>query len=141
MPVNHMTRDHDFHLSGNDDMYLSCCHGSSIAAVGCHHSSIAAEGCHDSKIAAIASASQDEICLSTISPKDKPWNVHRANSDRVTRLYESTDLERLGNRIRDCAQMLQFAAVETEKGSLGLKLRIAHFCRVKPVLCANGGDQ
>ncbi len=74
---------------------------------------------------------QDEIYLSTISPKDKPWNVHRANSDRVKSLYESTDLERLGNRIRDCAQILQFAAVEGEEGSLGLKLRIAHFCRVR----------
>ncbi len=131
MPVNHITRNRDFLLSGNHDIYISCCHGSSIAAVGCHGSSIAAVGCHGNSATAVASASKDEICLSTISPKDKPWNVHRANSDRVKSLYESTELERLGNRIKDCAQMLQFAAVESEEGGLGLKLRMAHFCRVR----------
>lgn len=122
MPVNHTRVNLSVYPSLNHDMSISWCHGSSTKCISC---------CHSDSTEAVPSASQDEICLSTISPKDKPWNVHRANSDRVTMLYESTDLERLGNRIRDCAQMLQFAAVETEKGSLGLKLRIAHFCRVR----------
>lgn len=73
----------------------------------------------------------EEIYLSTISPKDKPWDAHRANSDRVRRLYESSELERYGVRVRECSQMLQFAALETQDGNLGLKLHLAHFCRVR----------
>lgn len=77
------------------------------------------------------STADDEIQLSTISPRDKPWDTHRANSDRVKRLFKGTDLERYAQRIQECSQSLNFAPVSDDEGSLRLKLQSAHFCRVR----------
>lgn len=73
----------------------------------------------------------DEIQLSSVSPKDKPWDVHRANADRVSQLYESSELQRYADRVKICSQWLEFAPTANEVGSLDLKLKSARFCRVR----------
>lgn len=72
-----------------------------------------------------------EIQLSAVSPKDKPWDIHRSNSDRVMQLYESGDWQKYAERVKNCSQWLEFAPTANEEGSLDLKLRSARFCRVR----------
>jgi plasmid rolling circle replication initiator protein Rep len=72
-----------------------------------------------------------EIQLSAVSPKDKPWDIHRANSDRVKQLYESGDWQKYAERVKNCSQWLEFAPTANQAGSLDLKLRSARFCRVR----------
>ena len=66
--------------------------------------------------------------LSDISPKDKPWDSHRAASDLVTALYESAEFTRYAERIKGCSQLLEFEKV-LKDNQLVYKLRSAHFCR------------
>lgn len=73
----------------------------------------------------------DEIQLCEVSPRDKPWDLHRANSDRVRDLYDSTDLQRYADRLKECSKWLEFAPITTDEGSLGIKLQSARFCRVR----------
>lgn len=69
--------------------------------------------------------------LSELSPKDKPWDLHRAESDLVTDLYRGTELSRYSERVEHCAWMLQFALKPVDDGELQLRLESAHFCRVR----------
>lgn len=70
--------------------------------------------------------------LSDVSPQDKPWDKHRAFADRVESYYGSSpDFHRYSERVKDCAQLLQFGLVPQEDTTLKLKLRSAKFCRVR----------
>jgi plasmid rolling circle replication initiator protein Rep len=75
--------------------------------------------------------------LSECSPRDKPWDKHRSEADLVTNIYldarESRWLRRLGERMDQCAQVLEYGFAEEKGGSgvLTLKLRNAYFCRVR----------
>lgn len=79
--------------------------------------------------------------LSECSPKDRPWDIHRAEADQVATIYLSADdsrwFRRLGERVRECSQVLQFAWVPDGTGVLTLKLRkgdrtaTTWFCRVR----------
>lgn len=72
--------------------------------------------------------------LSECSPKDRPWDVHRGHADRVAEIYaDQWDLERYAQRIHACSGVLHFAWIvtDTETGELALRLREAHFCRVR----------
>jgi plasmid rolling circle replication initiator protein Rep len=79
----------------------------------------------------ITSNSQS-AALSDVSPQDKPWDKHRAFADRVEGYYGSDpDFHRYSDRVKDCAQLLQFGLVPQEDTTLKLKLRNAKFCRVR----------
>lgn len=73
--------------------------------------------------------------LSESSPKDRPWDRHRSEADRVASMYMNAPgwFHRLGERVEQCSQVLQFAwSLEKETpGALTLKLRNAYFCRVR----------
>lgn len=72
--------------------------------------------------------------LSECSPRDKPWDSHRSEADEVSGIYTSEEeFERLAARVAMCSQVLGFAwAPEKETPEvLSLKLRAAHFCRVR----------
>lgn len=71
--------------------------------------------------------------LSILSPKDKPWEVHRLQASEVEMLYAMTDFPQYSERIRHCAERLAFALMplEGEEGVFQLKLRSARFCRVR----------
>jgi plasmid rolling circle replication initiator protein Rep len=70
--------------------------------------------------------------LTDYSPSDKPWDVHRAQAQAVEGVYLGTVFDRLAFRIRDCTGYLGFAwDVDRDTGEVRLKLREAHFCRVR----------
>lgn len=76
--------------------------------------------------------------LSELSPRDKPWDVHRAESDQIANNYRGSEFERYAQRIDDCAQFLAFGLVpNTDEGAYHFKLRTARFCRVRTcMVCA-----
>jgi len=69
--------------------------------------------------------------LSDLSPKDKPWDKHRATADTVQELYKSTQFDRYGDRIYACSKLLEFALTSDDQGDVDFKLRGAKFCRVR----------
>ena len=74
----------------------------------------------------------DSPALSDLSPRDKPWDKHRANADRIEAHYSGSEFSQYASRITFCSQLLEFALVPTEDmGSLKMKLRGARFCRVR----------
>lgn len=73
--------------------------------------------------------------LSDVSPRDKPWDVHKAQADAVARLYE-LPRELLGlryaERMRECARCLEFAlSPNLTTGEVTHRLQTARFCRVR----------
>jgi plasmid rolling circle replication initiator protein Rep len=83
-------------------------------------------------IAAITQAGEHPHFLTDYSPQDKPWDVHRAQSQAVEGVYSDTIFDRLAGRIRHCTGYLGFAWVDDPKtGESRLKLKTARFCRVR----------
>jgi plasmid rolling circle replication initiator protein Rep len=77
-----------------------------------------------------APSSKGSLCLSSISPKDKPWEAHRTDASVVQELYLNTRNE-YSQRISQCSQLLGFALEAQDAGELKLKLHRARFCRVR----------
>jgi plasmid rolling circle replication initiator protein Rep len=70
--------------------------------------------------------------LSDASPKDKPWDKHRANSDTVKGMYQEVGYERYADRIQECSQRLIFALQQADNdGERLFHLTGARFCRVR----------
>jgi plasmid rolling circle replication initiator protein Rep len=69
--------------------------------------------------------------LTDYSPQDRPWDVHRAQAQQVEGLYEKTVYDQYAERIRGCTGCLGFAWETDPAGEARLKLRSAHFCRVR----------
>lgn len=68
--------------------------------------------------------------LSDVSPRDKPWDVHKAQSRKVSDLYHGTIKDRLAGRLWGCSGQLQFGyQTDPETGEQKLKLKSALFCR------------
>lgn len=73
----------------------------------------------------------DGVYLSDVSPKDKPWDKHRANSEVVQNAYKKLGYDRYPDRINDCSRLLEFTLKQDfQNGSL-FKLQGAKFCRVR----------
>jgi plasmid rolling circle replication initiator protein Rep len=92
------------------------------------------DGTEDYPILAGASTSPKVgDCLSAYSPKDKPWDTHKAVADRVALLYaQDAEFRLLGDRVLACSGLLLFAwLADRETGELLFKLRGAQFCRVR----------
>lgn len=67
-----------------------------------------------------------DVPLATLSPKDKVWDNHRTQTDKVAQIYaQNPQFERLGQRMGDCASLLLFSLEN------GLTLKSAPFCRVR----------
>ena len=73
----------------------------------------------------------DSWYLSDISPADKSWDLHRAESDEIQKLYELCGYERYADRISECSEWLTYALKAKDDGEITLKLREARFCRVR----------
>lgn len=74
--------------------------------------------------------------LSECSPKDRPWDQHRGQADDIAAIYAraaGVRFSRLAQRVELCSQVLGFGWSPERVGSdaLTLKLREAHFCRVR----------
>jgi plasmid rolling circle replication initiator protein Rep len=73
----------------------------------------------------------DNFYLSEVSPKDKPWDVHRRNADKVRKLYQDVGYDRYAERIDQCSRRLEFALKSSDVGEVALKLSMTHFCRCR----------
>lgn len=71
--------------------------------------------------------------LTDYSPSDGPWDTHRAIADDVGGIYAgAVEFERYAARMDACSGVLRFGWVDTpETGETRLRLREAHFCRVR----------
>ncbi len=69
--------------------------------------------------------------LSDLSEKDKPWDIHRFESDRIEAHYQGTEFDGYADRIHFCAEFLGFNLKPTDTGELRLKLSTARFCHVR----------
>src|SRR5215510_12492394 len=75
-----------------------------------------------------------DVYLSEVSPRHKPWDVHRAEADDVHEAYASgtSQHQRYAVRVEHCSQVLTFARdPPTDSGKQKLKLQTAWFCRVR----------
>jgi plasmid rolling circle replication initiator protein Rep len=68
--------------------------------------------------------------LADLSQRDKPWDKHRANADKVES-YFAGEFQNYANRVHDCSQLLDFRLTPDQSGLLNLKLDAARFCRVR----------
>lgn len=74
----------------------------------------------------------DSPSLADISERDKPWDKHRSNADKVSGYYADSEFEDYSTRIHFCSEFLDFRLVPEEtEGALKLKLNSARFCRVR----------
>jgi plasmid rolling circle replication initiator protein Rep len=73
----------------------------------------------------------DELFLSNVSPKDKPWDKHRGFADRIQSHYAGSKFDKYEQRISFCSQLLEFGLKPAEDDTIKLKLRAAKFCRVR----------
>ncbi len=72
-----------------------------------------------------------ELYLSDLSRRDKSWDKHRGNSDKVADYYRGIEeFEKYAERIDFCSQLLDFCLVVKEQ-EYRLKLDMARFCRVR----------
>ena len=70
--------------------------------------------------------------LADLSPRDKPWDKHRSNADRVEAHYRGSEFDGYASRVSICSQLLEFGLVpDWDEATLKLKLRSARFCRVR----------
>ena len=70
--------------------------------------------------------------LSELSARDKPWDKHRQNADKVEALYAGSEFQSYSDRVRFCSEFLQFGLVhDDDYEAMKLKLRAARFCRVR----------
>lgn len=69
--------------------------------------------------------------LADLSPRDRPWDKHRGNADKVAALYAGSEFQRYSDRVTFCSEFLHFGLVPDEDLSLKFKLRSARFCRVR----------
>lgn len=74
-------------------------------------------------------SNRDAPALSEVSPRDKPWDKHKAFSDQVEALYRGTEFASYAERIHFCAELLEFGLALQDDDTLKLKLRAARFCR------------
>jgi plasmid rolling circle replication initiator protein Rep len=96
-----------------------------------HYASTAPEPLH----CAPPAAAEPEY-LSECSPKDRPWDQHRSQADDIAVIYTSAGgvwFSRLGQRVEACSLVLYFgwSPERADSDVLTLKLRDAHFCRVR----------
>ena len=70
------------------------------------------------------------LCLSDISPKDKPWDVHGLERDIVRDAYLIQGYLSYAQRMSECSQLLDFVLTSSDLQAVILRLKFAKFCRV-----------
>lgn len=82
---------------------------------------------------ACENSSTDDPALGDLSERDKPWDKHRSNADKVANHYRGDeDFSKYADRMDFCSQLLDFRLTpDGEDGKLKFKLNAARFCRVR----------
>jgi len=75
---------------------------------------------------------QDEY-LADLSPRHKPWDMHRSEADEVQQAYAggTSRHQRYATRVEACSQVLEFARDPPGAGTRKYHLKNAWFCRVR----------
>lgn len=68
--------------------------------------------------------------LCDLSKKEKSWDKHKANAEKIANYYRSSEFDKYAQRIDLCAQLLSFEIVSGEQQPQ-LKLSKARFCKVR----------
>jgi plasmid rolling circle replication initiator protein Rep len=77
-------------------------------------------------------SAEEPAHLSDLSERDKVWDEHRANSDKVASHYRGSRYDGYSKRIYFCSELLDFKLTpDNDEGVLKLKLAGARFCRVR----------
>lgn len=76
-------------------------------------------------------STHEPLGLSDVSPNDAPWDKHRAESDMVQDHYQGTKYQKYADRIKNCANLLDFRLVPTDGESYKLRLSSAYFCHAR----------
>ena len=81
----------------------------------------------------VVNAQEPLRTLADYSPQDKPWDIHRAQTDLLAGVYaQSNEFEIYAGRMRHCSGVLHFGwNTDGDTGESRLKLRKAQFCRVR----------
>lgn len=76
--------------------------------------------------------SSESVYLRDLSDRDKVWDEHRANSQKIENHYRGTEFDNYAKRIYFCSELLDFKLTpDVDEGELKLKLANARFCRVR----------
>ena len=68
-------------------------------------------------------------CLSDVSPKDKPWDVHGLERDMIRDAYFLLGYLSRAQRMSECSQWLDFVLTSSDDNGILFKLKYARFCR------------
>ena len=83
-------------------------------------------------LAEIDSGVQESPALSELSERDKPWDKHKLNTERISKHYAGSEFESYSQRTKLCADLLKFKLTpDAFEGVYKLKLASAKFCRVR----------
>lgn len=70
--------------------------------------------------------------LTALSPSDKPWNVHKAESVQVSKIYANSWAHtKKAVRMHLCSGVLEFGEIADGNGEIRFRLLKARFCRVR----------
>lgn len=83
-----------------------------------------------SEIAVSGTGLNSPTNLADLSERDKPWDKHRANADKVA-TYFVGQFQDYANRVYYCSEFLDFVLAAAPGGLLNFKLSSARFCRVR----------
>jgi plasmid rolling circle replication initiator protein Rep len=73
-----------------------------------------------------------KLYLTDLSPKDKPWDNHHKNTDKIADIYSKAKYLNYAERMGGCSGLLVFGSTLPDKfGVQKIKLRSASFCRVR----------
>jgi plasmid rolling circle replication initiator protein Rep len=73
-----------------------------------------------------------KLYLTDLSPKDKPWDRHHKNNDKIAAIYSTAEYLNYASRMGECSGLLLFGSTPADElGQQKIKLRSASFCRVR----------
>lgn len=94
------------------------------------------EGSVVSSLSSSCGTSKSTTALSDLSERDRVWDSHRANSDKVASHYRGTEFERYAERICSCSEFLDFRLVPDRDASYRLKLAAVRLCHCRQcIIC------
>lgn len=101
-------------------------------SISSQYTTVQGEKCNHSG-RGVVPASNSKDSLTDYSPSDAPWDTHRGQSDDVGGIYAaSAEFERYAARMESCSGLLRFGwETAQDTGESRLRLREAHFCRVR----------
>ena len=73
-----------------------------------------------------------KLYLTDVSSKDKPWDKHHKDNDKIAAIYSTAKYLNYASRMGECSGLLLFGSTPVDEvGQQKIKLRSASFCRVR----------